>query len=152
MKNSVLKVGMIASLVMAMAIPAIVPNVIFAQADVGWKIGGRIGNRIAKRIGGKTVRPIASKIDRLTGSRIARWSVNRTGRWIVRPIGSKIAKRIVVPIAAGAGGKFVPSTTSGAHDRCREPRCFCLKPLRDYWCRLPWRSCFSRAMFRDARS
>ena len=34
MKNSVLKVGMIAHLVMAMAIPAIVPNVIFAQADV----------------------------------------------------------------------------------------------------------------------
>jgi len=34
MKNSVLKVGTIASLVMAMAIPALVPNVIFAQADV----------------------------------------------------------------------------------------------------------------------
>ena len=34
MKNSVLKVGMIAHLVMTMAIPAIVPNVIFAQANV----------------------------------------------------------------------------------------------------------------------
>jgi len=34
MKNSLLKVGTIASLVMAMAIPALVPNVIFAQADV----------------------------------------------------------------------------------------------------------------------
>ena len=31
MKNSVVKVGTIASLVMAMAIPAIVPNVVFAQ-------------------------------------------------------------------------------------------------------------------------
>ncbi len=34
MKNGVLIVGTIASLVMAMATPAILPNVVFAQADV----------------------------------------------------------------------------------------------------------------------
>jgi hypothetical protein len=34
MKNNLLKVGTIASLVMAMAAPAILPNVVLAQSDV----------------------------------------------------------------------------------------------------------------------
>ncbi|MDO9118332.1 MAG: hypothetical protein Q7U39_10260 [Nitrospira sp.] len=34
MMNTLLKVGMFASLVMAIAAPAIMPNVVFAQADV----------------------------------------------------------------------------------------------------------------------
>lgn len=34
MKNSLLKIEMIASLVMAMPTPAVLPNVVFAQADV----------------------------------------------------------------------------------------------------------------------
>jgi len=34
MKNNLLKAGMIARLVMAMAAPAILPNVVFAQSDI----------------------------------------------------------------------------------------------------------------------
>jgi hypothetical protein len=34
MKNILLKAGMIDSLVMAMAAPAILPNVVFAQSDI----------------------------------------------------------------------------------------------------------------------
>lgn len=48
MKNNLLNAGMIASLVMAEAAPAILPNVVFAQADIRQedRIVGPIGKRI----------------------------------------------------------------------------------------------------------
>ena len=41
MKNHLLKVGTIASLAIAMAAPAILPNVVFTQADRRADRGGR---------------------------------------------------------------------------------------------------------------
>jgi len=90
MKNSMLKAVMIASLVMAVASPAVMPTMVLAQADIRQedRRADRQQNwqRIARQTGSKT----GKMIDRWTGSRIGTW----------------IGKRTIAVITAGTSGNF----------------------------------------------
>jgi len=129
MKNSLLRAGTIASLVMAMAASAVCRMWYSRRRISVRKIGGRISSRIVKRITGEIVRRIAEKTAR------------------------QIGRRIVAPTVVDAAGKRIGlEMKRGAHDSGREPLFFRFKRTRCYRCRLPWASCFSRAIWREARS
>jgi hypothetical protein len=50
MKHNLLNAGMIASLVMAEAAPAILPNLVFAQADIRHEVFGRSASGSTDRL------------------------------------------------------------------------------------------------------
>ena len=118
MKNNLLKAGMIDSLVMAMAAPAILPNVVFAQSDI------RQEDRQADR---REDRQLDRRGDRQVDQ------LGDHGGHGRRANGSKKCDEALATTVMSAS--LLP--------HCR---------FSNHRCRLPRRSCFSRTIWREARS
>ncbi|TKB62569.1 MAG: hypothetical protein E8D49_02370 [Nitrospira sp.] len=125
MQHSLLRAGTIASLIIVMAAPAVLPNVVFAQADIRQEDRRvdrqldrredrqKIGTSIAERI--ERIERIDGKIGNWTGELIAtmtgRWTEEKTvssinvqsGMWINGAITvATAAKRIGLDMRGGA--------------------------------------------------
>ena len=103
MKNRLLNAGMMASLVMALAAPALIPNVVLAQADIRQE-DRRADRQLNRQEDRREVRQLDRRADRREDhSWIGEKIVKMTGRWTAM----QIDKRATGAIAAATAAKRI---------------------------------------------
>ena len=86
-----------------------------------------------------------------TGSRTVKWTGSRIASKIVKWIGSRIVGKTAAPIVAAAADRFISLIKQKRRQDYLPGAVFVHPPCPNYRCRAPWASCFSRAIWREAR-